>query len=449
MRLDFSSLRTRFMIATIAAVIIGTILTGLVVARVIHSYVVDRFHEEMEEHIKELAELSAVDAKGQPYLLRHLSDARFVPPGSGFYWEVERAGYKKIRSPSLDGNNLPVGLANGPEPLWQFIIGPSGGMLEYAMTKPMTDGGPPLLLYVATDQRLIDELLAEIDWPLIYSLGAFAIIMVLIGAIQINYIMRPLHKIQASISAIRNGTERRMLGDYPSEIKPLVSSLNQLLTSNWEMLQSARVQAGNLAHGLRTPLAIIADEAQLMADKDGSESAAVLLQSCEQMQRYIAYYTSRTRMAAQASPLGHHSALDKALEPIIIAMRRLYRDRGLELIVTHGPNIEVSMDEVDLTEILSNLIDNACKWATTSIQISWYHDKDAAVLLIDDDGPGITEIQRETVFKVGERLDRSEFGTGLGLAIVKDLLLHYRGSVGLETSPLGGLRVELRVPYRP
>ena len=448
MRPDFGSLRTRFIMATMVSVIIGTILTGLVVARVIQSYVVDRFHEEMEIHIQELADLSLVDAKGQPYLLHRLSDERFIPPGSGFYWEVERAGYTTIRSPSLDGNSLPVGLAKGPEPLWQFILGPTGSTLEYAMTKPMTDGGPPLLLYIATDQRMIDEVLAEIDWPLIYSLGAFAIVMILIGAIQINYSMRPLHKMQAAISAIRNGRERRMIGNYPSEIVPLVSDLNQLLTSNWDMLQSARVQAGNLAHGLRTPLAIIADEAQLLADKGGRESAAVLLQSCEQMQRYIDYYTSRARMAAQANLPGHRSALDKVLEPIINAMRRLYRDRGLELMVTYGPKIDVSMDEVDLAEILSNLIDNACKWATTRVEVTWHLDKGAAVLLIDDDGPGITEIQREAVFKVGERLDRSEFGTGLGLAIVKDLLLHYRGSVGLETSPLGGLRVELHLPFR-
>jgi signal transduction histidine kinase len=242
--------------------------------------VVDRFHEEMEIHIQELADLSLVDAKGQPYLLHRLSDERFIPPGSGFYWEVERAGYTTIRSPSLDGNNLPVGLAKGPEPLWQFILGPTGSTLEYAMTKPMTDGGPPLLLYIATDQRMIDEVLAEIDWPLIYSLGAFAIVMILIGAIQINYSMRPLHKMQAAISAIRNGRERRMMGNYPSEIMPLVSDLNQLLTSNWDMLQSARVQAGNLAHGLRTPLAIIADEAQLLADKGGRESACRAASRC-------------------------------------------------------------------------------------------------------------------------------------------------------------------------
>jgi signal transduction histidine kinase len=446
---DFSSLRTRFIMATMVSVIIGTILTGLVVARVIHSYVVDSFHAEMEIHIQELSELSVVDAKGQPYLLRRLSDPRFIPPGSGFYWEVERAGFTTIRSPSLDGNNLPVGLAKGPRPLWQFILGPTGSTLEYAMTKPMTDGGPPLKLYVATDQRLIDELVAEIDWPLIYSLGVFAIVMILIGAIQINYGMRPLRKMQAAISAIRNGRERRMLGDYPSEIKPLVSDLNQLLTSNWDMVQSARVQAGNLAHGLRTPLAIIADEAQLLADKGGRESANVLLQSCEQMQRYIDYYTSRARMAAQANLPGHRAAVDKVLEPIISAMRRLHRDRGLTLAVAYGPKIDVSVDEVDLAEILSNLIDNACKWATSRIEITWHLDDGATVLSIDDDGPGIAEGHRDTVFKVGERLDMAKFGTGLGLAIVKDILLHYQGSIELDKSPLGGLGVRLRLPFRP
>ena len=177
MRPDFGSLRTRFIMATMVSVIIGTILTGLVVARVIQSYVVDRFHEEMEIHIQELADLSAVDAKGQPYLLRRLSDERFIPPGSGFYWEVERAGYTTIRSPSLDGNSLPVGLAKGPEPLWQFILGPTGSTLEYAMTKPMSDGGPPLLLYIATHQRMHTKVISGIHLPLIYPPGPLSIVL--------------------------------------------------------------------------------------------------------------------------------------------------------------------------------------------------------------------------------------------------------------------------------
>lgn len=449
MTLDFSSLRTRFIAATILSIIIGTLLTGIIVARVIQSYVLDGFHEEMEVHIQELGVLSNVDAQGQPYLLRRLSDPRFIPSGSGFYWQVERTGFATVRSPSLGNKTLPAGLAQGTQPRWRFVKGPTGDALQYAMMKPVADGGPPLILTISTDQRLIDEVLAQIDWPLLYSLASFACVMILIGIVQINYSMRPLLKMKGSIEAIRAGRERHMVGDYPSEVKPLVADLNQLLDANWEMVQSARVQAGNLAHGLRTPLAIIADEAQSVEKMGGSSSAAVLLDSCRQMQRYIEYYTSRARMAAHANLPGHRAALDKVLEPVVNAMRRLHRDRALTLAVAYGPRIDVSIDEVDLSEILSNLIDNACKWATSRVEIGWHLDDGAAVLQIADDGPGIPGAYRDAVFNVGERLDRAEVGTGLGLAIVKDLVLHYRGSIELEDSPLGGLGIRLRIPFRP
>ncbi len=446
MKPDLSSLKTRFIVATAAWITIGLLLTGIIVSKIVREYVIDGFHEEMQIHIEELAALTVIDDNGQPFLLRRLSDPRFIPQNSGFYWQVERAGHSTIRSPSLGRASLPTGLAKSQTPDWKFASGPTGQTLEYAMVKTVAKGQPPLALYMATDKRLMDEVLADINWPLLYSLSSFAAIMIILGAIQINYSLQPLQRMKKAIADIRDGQERRMVGQYPAEIRPLVSDLNHLLDANWAMVQSARVQAGNLAHGLRTPLAVMTDEAQTIAKEGHPESAAVFLNACRQMQRYINYYTTRARMAATAGLPGHRASLVNTLEPVVGAMRRLHRESEIQICVGDFPDVDTRVEDVDLEEMTSNLIDNACKWTNGRVIISWETKAGTVHIDVDDDGPGIAPDMREKAFDIGERLDKAQLGTGLGLAIVRDLALHYRGNVEMSESPLGGLRVRLSLP---
>lgn len=446
MKPDLNSLRTRFILATTAWIVIGLLLTGVIVSAIVREYVIDGFHDEMKIHIEELTALTALDIAGQPYLMRRLSDPRFIPKKSGFYWQIERPGYSTIRSPSLGEGSLPTGLALNQEPDWRFASGPTGETLEYGVLKLIEEGGEPLSLYIATDKRLMDQVLSDIDWPLLYSLASFAVVMILLGAFQVNYSLRPLQRMKKAIADIQDGRENRMAGEYPAEVKPLVSDLNQMLDANWEMVQSARIQAGNLAHGLRTPLAVMMDEAQSIEQKGDPETAAVFLQACQQMQRYVEYYTSRARMAATARLPGHRSELLGTLETVASAMRRLHRDKGIQICVGKFPDTDMRVENVDLEEMVSNLLNNACKWAGSRVMISWEMHGATVAINFDDDGPGIEAEHRERVFNVGERLDRSALGSGLGLAIVRDLALHYRGNVELLDSPLGGLRVKLNLP---
>jgi signal transduction histidine kinase len=446
MKFNTSSLRLRFISATAVWIVICLLLTGALVSKLVRDYVIDGFHEEMEIHIEELAALTSTDDNGQPYMLRRLSDPRFIPKGSGFYWQVNRYGFNTVRSPSLGDGNLLSSLATSSTPAWRIVKGTNGDMLEYAMLRFPQKGKPPLRLLIATDKRMMDEVLAQIDWPIIYSLSGFAIVMVALGALQINYSLNPIKRMERAISDIRLGKEANMLGQYPSEIAPLVTDLNQLLDANTEMVQSARVQAGNLAHGLRTPLAVMLDEAQQVAINGDEKSAKVFLDGCQQMQRYIDYYTTRARMAALAKLPGQRASIEQTITPVITAMRRLYRDKSLSICIGKFPDQQVQVEQVDLEEMTSNLIDNACKWARSRVMISWEKNGDHTNILIDDDGVGIEPHQYEKVFGVGERLDRSEIGTGLGLSIVRDLALHYRGSIMLADSPLGGLRAMLMVP---
>lgn len=446
MKLDLKSLRTRFILATVLWISSGLLITGILVSTLVRNYVVQGFHEEMEIHIEELAALTSIDESGQPFLIRRLSDPRFIPSKSGYYWQVNREGFQTIRSPSLGNANLIPTLAIGTKSEWQIVRGANGDMLEYGMLRFPQKDKAPLQLLIATDKEQMDMVLMQIDWPLLYSLSGFALIMVILGGFQINYSLRPLQRMKNAIADVQLGRSARLGGQYPTEIEPLVADLNLLLDANTEMVQSARVQAGNLAHGLRTPLAVMMDEAHLIDQRGDKKSAEIFLQCCQQMQRYIDFYTTRARMAAVARLPGQRSSIEQTLRPVLIAMKRLYAHREITICMGQFPDVSVSVEPVDLEEMTSNLIDNACKWAKSKVIISWEVTAQHATIFIDDDGIGIDHGYLEKVLEVGERLDRSEMGTGLGLSIVRDLVLHYRGHITLGGSPLGGLRAELNIP---
>ena len=427
-------------------ILLGLLLTGIMVSSLMRAYIAQGFHDEMQVHIEELAALTILDSKGQPRLLRRLSDPRFIPANSGFYWKVERDGFETIRSPSLVSGDLSGKMAINDVPRWSETDGPTGKVMEYGMLIRPKGTETPVEISIATDLRLLEEVLSDFNWPLIYALLGFAIAMSLLGIAQISYSLKPLERLKLAIADIRTGKESRMAGSYPSEISPLVSDLNHVLDANVEMVRSARVQAANLAHGLRTPLAIMMDEAQQIAERGEKESAEVLLNGCEQMLRYVEYYTARARTAALARIPGQSTSLRKTVEPIVTAMRRLHKGKEIAICLGDFPDILLPCDSVDLEEMTSNLIDNACKWASSRVMISWEEDRQWALLYVDDDGPGLPPEEYISVFEIGERLDAAKPGSGLGLPIVKDLATLYQGRVTLSKSPLGGLRAELAIP---
>ncbi len=442
----FRSLRVRFIFGTAFLVAVGLILTGVTVSRLMRHYVEQGFHDEMQIHIDELAALVRVDSAGNPILLRQLSDPRFLIPNSGFYWEIRREGFAPLKSPAISKGDLSGRYANQSAKKCGILDGPTGKTLEYGMIRPAPNGGPPLRLSIGSDIRILNSTLRDFEWPLGWSLMLFALVMVAAGAAQIAFGLKPLNRLSSAISDIRAGRAKTMSGDYPTEIEPLVSDINSLLETNAAMVKRARIQAGNLAHGLRTPLAIIIDEAEQLNTEGHTESAKAVLTECERMQRQINYHLARARVAATQPVPGSVADLSATLDPILRAMKRLHAERKVSICCGDFPNATIACDDVDLGEMLSNLLDNGCKWAASRVMISWESDGRMIQIRVDDDGSGIAQEDIEPAFAAGERLDDTAPGTGLGLAIVRDLATLYGGTIYLGRSPLGGLQAALALP---
>lgn len=228
---------------------------------------------------------------------------------------------------------------------------------------------------------------------------------------------------------------------------PLVTELNGMINANLSMVERARVLAGNFAHALKTPLAILTDEAAELKQRGQHETAQLLLEQCSRMNLLIDYQIARARASALTNA-GASSRLADVLDELIHAYSRLNAGRNKRFDVDGPTDIVVACDPHDLTELLGNPLDNAAKWARERIIVS-VADQDRAVqILVEDDGPGIPEQHRRSVFDIGVRFDEKKPGTGLGLAIARDLVTLYDGRPSIEQSRLGGTAMVLRLNKR-
>ena len=228
-----------------------------------------------------------------------------------------------------------------------------------------------------------------------------------------------------------------------------ISPVQQIVADRHEAVVRAQQKAGDLAHGLKTPLAVLSQEADRVEKAGQAESAGIIRQQVERMQRQMDYHLSQARAAASGRAAAVPCSIRESAEGLARALQRLHFDRGLKIEVRVDASHTIAGQREDLDEMLGNLLDNACKWAKARVSIESVAQNNVIDILVDDDGPGIPQDMRESVLQRGVRADESTGGYGFGLAIVRDLAALYRGSIGLEDSPLGGLRARLRLPVRP
>jgi signal transduction histidine kinase len=282
-------------------------------------------------------------------------------------------------------------------------------------------------------------------------MGILAVAFLAGGVYLVRKALAPFRSLRAGLSSVREGRSQRIEGDYPSEVQPLVNDLNALLDDRERAVARALTTAGDLAHGLKTPLAVLAQEAEQAGAAGHHELAATLRQLVERMQRQTDYHLARARATAtaRAAP-GLRCPVLPSVEALVRTMRRLHAERALTIDADVSPAHEIRGRREDLDEMLGNLLDNACKWARSRVAIasslSSSDDHARLSIMVDDDGPGLDPSMRAQVLQRGVRADQQVGGSGLGLAIVSDLAELYGGSVTLETSPLGGTRARLELP---
>jgi signal transduction histidine kinase len=258
--------------------------------------------------------------------------------------------------------------------------------------------------------------------------------------------LTPFRRLRHSLRSLRAGEGPRVPGEYPHEVQPLVNELNALLEDREKAVKRALATAGDLAHGLKTPLALLAQDAERAAAAGNLELAESISQQVERMSRQVSFQLARARAAASGSTGAARCLVAPCAEALARTLRKLHAGRSLEIRANVPPELFARVQREDLEEILGNLLDNACKWASARVTLNATQTSGALLLTVDDDGPGLPQELRAKVLERGVRADEAAPGSGLGLAIVRDLAELYGGTIALEGSPLGGLRATVTLP---
>jgi signal transduction histidine kinase len=273
-----------------------------------------------------------------------------------------------------------------------------------------------------------------------------AVVFMVAGLLLIRSGLSPMKQLRSRLAAVHDGRQRRVDGSYPTEVQPLVDDLNLLLDGREEAIRRAIAKAGDLAHGLKTPLAVLSHEAERARAAGHAEWACALSEQVERMRRQMDYHLAHARAAASGATPGTQSPVAASAAALARTLQRLYAERGIKVDVCVATDHVVRVQREDLDEMIGNLLDNACKWAKSRVRVRSEKSDSAVVLIVDDDGPGLPPSLREKVLQRGVRADEAAPGSGFGLAIVRDVAELYAGSVALAAAPLGGLRAMLRLP---
>jgi signal transduction histidine kinase len=272
------------------------------------------------------------------------------------------------------------------------------------------------------------------------------VLFMLVGFATVRTGLSSLRELRRRLASVRAGHARRVEGEYPSEIQPVVDDLNTLLENRERAVTRALTTAGDLAHGLKTPLALLAQEAERAQSAGYHELASAIDQHIDRMRRQVDYHLAHARAVASGKTSGIYCKASDAVDGLVRTLTKLHADRGLIIRLDVAPDHMVCGQREDLDEMLGNLLDNAYKWARTTVTVRSFETRDHVIIVVEDDGPGLNSTDRENVLQRGVRADETAPGSGLGLAIVRDLAELYGGTIALCESSLGGLQARLEFP---
>lgn len=449
------SLTLRLLLTAFLWVAAALAVGGVVLSLAFRDYVVSDFDARLDRITDAMVGSSELTESGILRFSRPIADPRFAQPYSGWYWQVsvqdppeEAAALWPFRSRSLWDQAL---TPDWSRPAFEEYVhearGPGGQRLRVQVRDVVLPESEQAFRYmVAGDTAQIRDDIEAFNTLIAWSLGFLGAGLLVAVILQIWIGLRPLKAVQTGLARIRSGRAQRLEGDFPREIAPLVDEMNGLIAQNERVVERARTHVGNLAHALKTPLSVLANEAR----ESGGRMAETVSAQTELMRRHIDHHLKRARAAGGGGTVGTACELGPAAHDLIRAMEKIHRDRGLGIDADVPADLRFRGERQDLDEILGNLLDNACKWANSGVRLSARSVPDALrpmlEVAVEDDGPGVDDDEAATLFARGRRLDETVPGSGLGLAIVRDIAELSGGGVALERSGLGGLKVRVRLP---
>lgn len=459
MRLD--SIAIRLIAASMAWTVIVLPLAGYLIYQLYREDVQESFDSQLEKLVTAITVDSMAEGATNPLPPPNRYEPLFEFTHSGWYWQIlpiDGQGGPTLRSASLATAALPSPLQLGypadPDTnmRWRNDLGPDGKsvrIVEVIDTLGHQDGKPRYSIVVAGPSAWLEASVATFRTRLSLALAVAGLALLALMVFQVRFGLAPLQRVERALAQIRSGDASRLEGDVPAEIEPLRDELNALIQSNEDIVERARTQVGNLAHGLKTPLAVITNEARSAKGPLGNK----VIEQAQIMSDQVQHYLERARIAARVGAVGRVTAVREVVDPLVRALQRIHADKQIRIAVTCPDAAMFQGEKHDLEEMLGNLLDNACKWSNGKVRLQveltpaqTRTGRRRLKISVEDDGPGLNADQRARIGKRGLRLDETKPGSGLGLSIVIDMAQSYRGGLTLHEAPLGGLKAVLDLP---
>ena len=438
---------TRRMIV-IAGVWIGLLLGlgAFTLDRVLVSAITDNFDAQLDYVLTSMVASSEIDPDGQVMFNRPPADQRFLEPYSGLYWQVTGHGFEPFTSRSLWDRRLAVGPPHRDTDVHYYDSEEFPTETLRVAERDIRLPGSPVRwrFQLAQSRDILNEQISVLRKTMVRSFVILGLGLIILAALQAIYGLWPLRRVRRALAAIRTGEKSRIEERLPREIEPLTQELNDLLEHNEVQAEEARRHAGNLAHALKTPLTVVTNAATAKSP----DLAETVVREATVMRRQVDHHLARARAIGRRSSAQARAEVWPSLESVERAVSRLYENVTID--VAGDKDASVRVERQDLDEMLGNLIENAAKYGGGRVFVTVKTTSECVEIEVEDDGTGIPEAERISIFDRGARLDTDKPGTGLGLAIVRDVAIIYGGSIRLEESEdLGGLLARLRLPLAP
>lgn len=436
------SLRARLLLAGVVGVLLAALASALLLGAAFERSAQRAFDRTLDEELDTLIGLAEVAPDGRVVLRREPSGERYDRVFSGWYWTVGEGGSRRHSRSFWDSAELAVEPppADGAR-LYDTVDGPRDQRLRVVEQRVRFDGAAqPQVFAVAGDLAQVTREVREFRLLAAAAVALIATLLLVAIGLQVQFGLRPFRRLAGTLARIRNGEELRFAdAPLPRELAPLAGQIDTLLDDHARRVQRARNAAQDLAHALKTPLAVLAAE----SERPGPALAA-----------HVATEVARMRAAVERHLAGNLGADSRQRTPVaptvdglLAAMRQVHADRALRIEPRIAPDAVFAGSADDLEEMLGNVLDNACKWAATRVAVAASMHAEALHIVVEDDGPGLEPDAAAQAVQRGVRLDQRTPGSGLGLDIVAGIAASYDGTLTLDRAPAGGLRATLRLPH--
>ena len=444
------SLRLRLLSGGVASIVAALLLSALALTFLFQRHVERRLQAELRVYLNQATAGISRDADGSLLMSKPPGDPRFSVPLSGLYWQVELAG-TVLRSRSLwDARlGLPADfLADGTVHRHR-IPGPGGGQLialERGVGLPASLGGGTMRAAVAIDAGELDAAVRAFAMDLIPYLAVLAIFLAGASYLQVTVGLRPLARLREKVAAVRDGRQERLGDTFPNEVLPLTSEVDALIEARERQVVDARARSADLAHGLKTPLQVLAGDVRRLRERAQDDVAADIEQVANAMRRHVDRELARGRIATRSAFV--RCDVRRVVQQVVDVVRRTPEGSALRWTVDAPEGLEARIDAGDLAEAVGNLVENAARHARSEIRAAVRRERESVVVAVTDDGAGIPAGSLDAVLARGTRLDSLGSGAGLGLSIVLEIAEACGGELSLRNRREAGLEAKLSLPAR-